>query len=117
MRNRMPIARSWQMGLMESFVLSVLAANRPISQFSTTDPSCLLRFSELDDDLDIVSVSVEGAFEVFRSLSSGDQPVQPRTVCPGQRFAGLIPMPLVGIHTADEDVVLQDRRSRNIAGG
>jgi hypothetical protein len=36
-----------------------------------------LRFGELDDDLDIVIPPLEGACEVLRPLSSGDQPVQP----------------------------------------
>ena len=82
-----------------------------------TEPSCFLRFRELDDHLDIVSVSLEGTFEVLRPLSSGDQPAQPGTVCPGQLFAGPIPVPLVGVDAADDDVVLQHCGSGDITGG
>jgi hypothetical protein len=51
------------------------------------NPARGLRFGELDDDLNIVIPSLEGPCEVFRPLSSGDQPLQPRTIRPGQCFA------------------------------
>ena len=76
-----------------------------------------LRFGELDDDLDIVIFPLEGACEVLRPLSSSDQPAQPRTVCLGQRLASLIPVALVGVNAADDDVISQDRFSGDIAGG
>ena len=64
-----------------------------------------LRFGELNDDLDIVIFPLKGACEVLRPLSSSDQPVQPRTVRPSQGFASLIPVPLVGVDAADDDVI------------
>src|SRR5580658_1582456 len=74
-----------------------------------------LRFGELDDDLDIVIPPLEGACKVLRPLSSSDQPVQPRTVRLSQGFASLIPVPLVGVDAADDDIVLQDRLCCHIA--
>jgi hypothetical protein len=76
---------------------------------------CSLRFGELDDNLDVAILPLEGARKVLRPLPSGDQPLQPRTVCPGERFASLIPVPLVGVDAANDDVVLQDRFCGNIA--
>jgi hypothetical protein len=68
-------------------------------------PSRGLGVGELNDDLDIVILPLEGACEVLRLLSSCYQPTQPRTVCPGQRFASLIPVPFVGVDAADYDVI------------
>jgi hypothetical protein len=66
----------------------------------------VLRFSKLDDDLDIVILPLESAWEVLWPLSSSDQPVQPRTVCLSQGFACLIPVPFVGVDAADNYVIL-----------
>ena len=57
------------------------------------NPARDLGFGELDDDLSIVIPSLEGPCEVFRPLSSGDQPPQPRTVRPGQCFGICVPDP------------------------
>ena len=46
-------------------------------------------------------------------LASCHQPLQPGAIGAGQRFSGL-PMPLVRVDTADDDVVPQHCRSRNI---
>src|ERR1700685_506026 len=96
-RYRTPIAKSWQLSLMvpPSCLFSPQTSPPLLARHHATSRS--LRFSEFDDDLDIVSVSLEGAGEVLRPLFSGDQPVQPGTVCPGELFAGSIPVPLVGV--------------------
>jgi hypothetical protein len=80
------------------------------------NPSRGLGFGELDDDLDIVTPPLKNVCKDLWPRSSGDQWVQPRTVCPGQRLACPIPVPLVGVDTAYYDVISQDHFSGNIAG-
>ena len=57
---------------------------------------------------------LEGALEVLRFLAPCDQPAQPRPIGACQDSAGSIPVPLVGVDAAEDDVVLQDGGCRHV---
>jgi len=82
-----------------------------VSQPTITRRLRFRHFCELDNDLYIVIRPPVSASEVPWLFSSGDQPGQPGTACPRQRFASLIPVPFVGVDAANDDVVLQLRHS------
>src|SRR5580765_4229623 len=65
---------------------------------------------ELHDHLDVVWRPLQRARKVVGSFASRHEMRQPGAICAGQGFAGLVPVPLVGIDAADEDVVPQHRR-------
>jgi len=67
--------------------------------------SCFYASVNWINDLDVVILPPQGTCEVLRLLSSGDQPVQSQTVRLGQRFASLIPVALVGVDAANDDVI------------
>jgi hypothetical protein len=69
-------------------------------------------FGELNDDLDVVWLPLESMIEVFRPLAPCDEARQPRTIRPGQGVSGPVPVPLVGVHAADDDIVVEHHSSR-----
>src|SRR5262249_881661 len=72
------------------------------------------RLSELDDDLYVVRSSLKRLGEVLRPLAPCYEMRQPRSVRSGQGFAGLVPMPLVGIDTSDNDIVFEHCGGRDV---
>jgi len=63
---------------------------------------------ELDDDLYIVGLSIQGLLKILRLFPPCNQLAQPCPVCARQRLAGFEPVPLVGVHAADQRQVFKD---------
>ena len=61
---------------------------------------------KLNDDLDVVGLSFESLFELLRLFPARDQTAQPRPVGASEKISGLIPVPLISVDAADNDVVL-----------
>ena len=75
------------------------------------------RLGELDDDLDVLRRPLQGAHEILRPLASRHEACQPRAVRAGQGFTGLVPVPLVGVDAADDDIVPEHRFGRDVGRG
>jgi hypothetical protein len=61
---------------------------------------------KLNDDLDIVGLPFEGLFEILRFFAARDQAAEPLAVSASEEISGLIPVPFIGVHATDNDVVL-----------
>ena len=59
----------------------------------------------------------EGLLEVLRLLAARDQAGEPRAVGAGEGLGSLVPVALVRVHAADDDVVSQDELRRHVGNG
>jgi len=76
-----------------------------------------LRLGELDNHLDVFSFPAQGLREVLRPLASRNEAREPRAVRAGQGLASLVPVPLVGVHGTDKQLILEHCGSRNVSDG
>jgi len=76
-----------------------------------------LELGELNDDFDVVELPFECLFEILRLLTTRDQTAEPLAVSARQDISGLVPVPLVGVDAAHNDVVLQDCGRRDVRKG
>jgi hypothetical protein len=75
------------------------------------------RLRKLNDDLDVLGLSLEGAHERVRWFAARDETGQPRAIRVGQGLSRPVPVTLVGVDAADDDVVLEHGRCRDVSGG
>ena len=59
----------------------------------------------------------QSRLEILRLFIAGDQAAQPGPVQGSQPFARFVPMTLVGIHAADQHIILQDQCRRDVGYG
>ena len=62
---------------------------------------------ELNDDFDVVGLSLQRLLEILRLFTARDQAAQPLPVGARQILTCPVPVALVGIDAADDHVVLQ----------
>src|SRR5689334_17272250 len=72
---------------------------------------------KLDDDFDVVGSPLQCLFEIFRSFTASNEAAQPLPIRTSQNLRRLVPVPLIGVDAADNNVVLQHCRGRDISHG
>jgi signal transduction histidine kinase len=79
--------------------------------------ACSARSSlrKLNDDLDVIRLSLKGLRECFQWFKASDEAREPPTVCACKYFSRLVPMPLVGVDAVDHHAVLEHSRARDIS--
>src|SRR4051812_30357613 len=71
-------------------------------------------FRKLNDDLDVLRLPLGGALERLRWFAPRDETRKPRAIRIGQCLSRPVPVTLVGVDAADDDVVLQHRRCGDV---
>src|SRR5271170_1913504 len=81
--------------------------------------ACLIRspeglgstVGELNDNLDVIRGTCQGALEMVGLLAACDQAIEPRALRACQSDASLVPVPLVGVDTAEHGFVVEHHAS------